>query len=511
MKKRFSALSILYVGLQLMNSGKAEAQGGSVGVGTVLPDQSAILDVSSSNKGVLFPRMTREQRDAIQSPAAGLLIYQTDVSPGYYFFLNGWQPISSSLAAGANRSLSNLTAPTSINVDLLPAGSGNLNMGSTSNGWRDIYLTSALYLQGGRYLSMQGTNNFFGTNAGNPAITGSDNTAVGAAAMGNNTAGHWNTATGAEAMYLNSTGVTNAAYGYRSMYSNTSGQFNSSFGGLALSSMSVGHGNTAVGTNAMNSQTSGLDNVAIGHYAGQNFSGNNNTFVGAYAGSSNGTSVSNSTAIGNGASVTGANMMRFGNSSVSSIGGLVNWTALSDGRFKHNISENVPGLTFIKHLRPVTYNLDVDKIERLTGTVSENERERFGKPAKSSQEEINAKNESARTTHSGFIAQEVENAANKLGYKFSGVDVPKNSQDLYGLRYAEFVVPLVKAVQELSAETDSLKQENASLRQMVDQQSTQSQSQQKRLDDQEKQIQDLKKLVLALQERLPSASAPKGQ
>jgi hypothetical protein len=37
----------------------------------------------------------------------------------------------------------------------------------------------------------------------------------------------------------------------------------------------------------------------------------------------------------------------------------------------------------------------------------------------------------------------------RLGFDFSGVEKPKNEKDLYGLRYAEFVVPLVKAVQEL--------------------------------------------------------------
>ena len=37
-----------------------------------------------------------------------------------------------------------------------------------------------------------------------------------------------------------------------------------------------------------------------------------------------------------------------------------------------------------------------------------------------------------------------------MGYDFSGVDAPKNDKDIYGLRYSEFVVPLVKAVQELN-------------------------------------------------------------
>ena len=57
----------------------------------------------------------------------------------------------------------------------------------------------------------------------------------------------------------------------------------------------------------------------------------------------------------------------------------------------------------------------------------------------------------------GFIAQEVEAAAQSVGFNFSGVDGPKNEHDYYGLRYAEFVVPLVKAVQELSTINESQK------------------------------------------------------
>ena len=49
--------------------------------------------------------------------------------------------------------------------------------------------------------------------------------------------------------------------------------------------------------------------------------------------------------------------------------------------------------------------------------------------------------------YTGFIAQEVEDAAQSIGYDFSGVDKPQNDNDFYGLRYAEFTVPLVKAVQ----------------------------------------------------------------
>jgi hypothetical protein len=57
---------------------------------------------------------------------------------------------------------------------------------------------------------------------------------------------------------------------------------------------------------------------------------------------------------------------------------------------------------------------------------------------------------------SGFIAQEVEQAANEVGYNFHGVDKPKNSTSHYGLRYAEFVVPMVKAIQEQQEQINAL-------------------------------------------------------
>ncbi len=66
--------------------------------------------------------------------------------------------------------------------------------------------------------------------------------------------------------------------------------------------------------------------------------------------------------------------------------------------------------------------------------------------------------------YNGFIAQEVEEAAKKLNYEFSGVDKPQTEDGLYGLRYSDFVVPLVKAVQELSHQNDELKKENIQMK-----------------------------------------------
>jgi len=67
----------------------------NVGIGTTTPNASALLDVSSTSKGFLPPRMTAAQRTAIFSPANGLLVYQTDYPSGFYFFKGGvWTMLS---------------------------------------------------------------------------------------------------------------------------------------------------------------------------------------------------------------------------------------------------------------------------------------------------------------------------------------------------------------------------------------------------------------------------------
>lgn len=57
---------------------------GNIGIGTNAPNASALLDLTSTSRGVLFPRMTEAQRLAIASPATGLIVYQTDATEGVY-------------------------------------------------------------------------------------------------------------------------------------------------------------------------------------------------------------------------------------------------------------------------------------------------------------------------------------------------------------------------------------------------------------------------------------------
>ncbi|OCB76906.1 hypothetical protein [Flavobacterium crassostreae] len=56
-----------------------------VGIGTVTPDPSAVLELSSTTQGLLTPRMTTTQRTAIASPANGLMVYDTTLKTFYYY------------------------------------------------------------------------------------------------------------------------------------------------------------------------------------------------------------------------------------------------------------------------------------------------------------------------------------------------------------------------------------------------------------------------------------------
>lgn len=78
-------ISILLVNLLLT----AEAQVG-VGIGTNSPDSSSMLEVASTTKGMLVPRMSTAQRTAIQNPANGLLVYDTNFNGFWFYTSAGW-------------------------------------------------------------------------------------------------------------------------------------------------------------------------------------------------------------------------------------------------------------------------------------------------------------------------------------------------------------------------------------------------------------------------------------
>ncbi len=100
MKKLHSLGIILLLNLLLTTGALAQ----SIGVNSdgAAPDASAMLDVSSIVKGLLIPRMTLAQRDLITSPATGLMVYQTDTTPGFYSYTgSAWSQLGATGPAGA--------------------------------------------------------------------------------------------------------------------------------------------------------------------------------------------------------------------------------------------------------------------------------------------------------------------------------------------------------------------------------------------------------------------------
>src|SRR6266542_1967907 len=376
-------------------------------------------------------------------------------------------------AQSANRTLSNLISPTAVNQSLLPGIDNTLNLGSGGRGalsWNNLYLGNALYLKGKITLHAPGTGNFFvGVSSGNASLTGLYNSGIGQFSLVNLTSGTGNTANGYQALYRNTEGAYNTANGYKALYSNTTGDNNNACG-LGSLSNNDGSGNTANGNLALTFNTTGNFNSALGYASlNQNTTGFNNTALGSEADVSK-NNLFNATAIGYGAIVDGSNKVRIGDGSVKSIGGAVDWTKLSDGRYKKNIKENVAGLAFINSLRPITYTVN---IQGLNEYYNKGRKQLLSDSVSANEEAVNAEmkkaeDEASKIVYNGFIAQEVEEAAKKLNFEFSGVDKPQSKDGVYGLRYDNFVVPIVKAVQELSRQNDQLKKQNKELKARLD-------------------------------------------
>ena len=314
----------------------------NVGIGTATPNASAQLDITSASKGVLVPRMTQTQRDAIASPAAGLLIYQTDNTPGFYYYNgNAWTAIAGSVLAnwsttgntGTNSTnfigttddqplkfkiknqkagqIDSASYNTSIGfrtldsvkgsgIDntafgyaaLLNNTTGNSNVAIGNNalqrntiGFQQVAIgDSALYNS-----TIDPTNAYSDVAVGYASlaknISGYNNTGVGWASLNANTTGADNSAFGNASLYQNTTGSGNAALSDFALYSNTTGYENTSAGKSSLYANTTGFRNTALGNNALVSNTIGNTNNAIGDgalYA--NTAGNNNIAIGRLAG-----------------------------------------------------------------------------------------------------------------------------------------------------------------------------------------------------------------------------------
>jgi trimeric autotransporter adhesin len=336
---------------------------------------------------------------------------------------------------------------------------------NTAQGYRTLYLNTTGYANTalGHRALYSNTTGYYNTAVGESALdnntVGAENTAVGEAAMISNTTGTSNTAVGTRSFFYNTSGVKNTGVGVESLHFNMTGEQNTAYGYRAMPNITSGNYNTVAGSEAMVSSFVSSYSAVFGYRAGTDHSlGFNNTLLGAEAEIAFSNQY-NSIAIGNLSICPDNSTVRIGNSANWSYGGYANWTNISDGRFKKNIREEVTGLDFIMRLRPVNYQLAV---LALSEKLNESKRRQDDESMQ------RAYAEKEKMIWTGFIAQEVEEAARQSNFNFSGVDKPRNENGIYGLRYAEFVVPLVKGMQEQQEIITELRRQNEELRKRME-------------------------------------------
>ena len=315
-----------------------------------------------------------------------------------------------------------------------------------------------------------------GVGGSNPALfsntTGSANSAFGVGALASNTTASNNTAVGYQSLYTSNrtadTNANNTALGYQAGYALTTGQNNTIVGYQALNNYTGAGGNTVIGYQSGTALTTGFNNTIIGSFGGNSggldirtasnyivlsdgagnprgyFNDVGRFFVTGSVNNDNVTYIvnSNATPSGLGIGFSGAApnnttqyAIQFGDTSsyrfrVWSNGNVVNsnnsYGSISDVKLKENIVDATPKLDKLMDVKVRNYNLIGETTKQI-----------------------------------GVVAQELETVFPSM--IDVSPDLDEKGNDLgtttKSVKYSVFVPILIKAIQELKAEVDSLKQQ----------------------------------------------------
>ncbi|HEY3385433.1 MAG TPA: hypothetical protein VGK46_02920, partial [Saprospiraceae bacterium] len=243
-----------------------------------LPNAKAMLDIKSSTKGLLIPRMDASQRGSIVDPPISLVVYQTDGTPGIYYYTgigwvrladeDGWKMYGNSGTEDGVHFLGT-TDDQPLNFKINNVGAGRIDNDDLFLGYEAGLNNTVSY------------NTGLGVQSLMAAGTGAYNTAVGNQALRDNTDGGGNTALGATTLRSTTTGYMNTAVGFESGHNNTTGSENTSIGSLSLRYNTEGGENVALGRYAAHHNTIGMRNTVLGFGAGrQNQISNEEVYIG---------------------------------------------------------------------------------------------------------------------------------------------------------------------------------------------------------------------------------------
>ena len=228
---------------------------GNVGIGTINPDATAILDLTSTTQGFLAPRMTTTERDAIVSPATGLMIYNTTTNQYNVFDGTVWGAVG-----GGGGAWSSLTDPIA-NLSLGMADYTSTFTYNAATGANNLFnLTDTTGNTGTGYLlnvttaSGSSLKPFHVSAAGNEALTVLANGNVG---VGNAAPGTALDVTGTGRFSSGLTLTTGALN-----LTGTSGALTLS--GLSASSINTGANNITFTSGNFNTTATGINGTAIG-------------------------------------------------------------------------------------------------------------------------------------------------------------------------------------------------------------------------------------------------------
>jgi hypothetical protein len=338
---------------------------------------------------------------------------------------------------------------------LVNTGSDNTALGSTAG-----------------YSTTSGTDNtFIGRASAQGNTTGSFNVAVGRSALVSNTTSSYQTAVGYQAGY-NTTGNGNCFFGYLSGYSNTTGVFNAFFGRNSGTGITTGYFHTIIGDNAGSGFTTGsvTNNTFLGASSGNVItSGSNNTIIGCYTGNQGGLDIRTANnyivlSDGNGNprgyfdnngkfTVGGVGTYGVIGAAQSGAGGYCMGTSAANngGTYYHmNFLEGSTGRGSITSNGSVTlYNTTSDQ------RLKENIVDAGSGLEKLANVKIRAFDwiENKAHTDFGVIAQELQIVAPEA------VSKGQTEEDMMSVDTSALVPAMIKAIQELKAEVDSLKQQ----------------------------------------------------
>ena len=312
-----------------------------------------------------------------------------------------------------------------------------------------VFADSALYLVGNiaiGYNALDGTGTNGAGTTGNVAIGYEALTAHTGAGSGNNTA------IGYKSMLTATTAQNNVMIGWKTGYQMRIGAaYCTVLGSQAFSGAhdtSDSDGCTAIGYLALSGALNDADyNTMVGYQAGDGITtGRTNTGIGADVAFD--IDANNQTCVGYQATTDSANDIAIGNTSVDEVKGQVDFTTFSDERIKTDVKDGDLGLDFIKLLKP-------KKFKKVNPA-------KYPDSIRKPQDGVNNKgvehewtDAQANKVWDGLIAQEVKSAIDACNTTFSGWSEESNSKQLVG--YSTLVMPLIKAIQELSAQVEELK------------------------------------------------------